>query len=61
MNLLIHDIAAAIERDAWDEAPRRSGYRHAAETMEVDAALRVWDVDVAVVEGEDERPDTLIP
>ena len=61
MNLLIHDIAAAIERDAWDEAPRRGGYRRTAEKMDVETALRVWDVDVGVVEGEDDRPDALTP
>lgn len=52
MNLLIHDIAAAIERDAWDEAPRRSGYRRTAEPMTVETGLRGWDVDVAVVDGD---------
>lgn len=48
MNLLIHDIAAAIERDAFEKAPRR-GYRRSPDAITVDIE-RVWALEVAVVE-----------
>jgi hypothetical protein len=54
MNLLIHDIAAAIERDAFDEAPRR-GFRRSPDAVTVEVE-RVW-VEVAVVEADADRDD----
>ena len=55
MNLLIHDIAAAIERDAFEEAPRR-GYRRSPDALTVDIE-RVWALEVAVVEPEVDGED----
>ena len=57
MNLLIHDIAAAIERDAFEEAPRR-GYRRSPDAFTVELE-RVWALEVAVVEpdSDDDSPE----